>query len=122
VNENLGTRLRAARTRRRLTFQDVAGAANVSTAYLHKLEAGRVRNPSPHVLHRLAAALEIPYATLMELAGYALPKRKETRMNPVSAPTNERIVLLLEALRKDVGELNRRLEELAKSLRASGRP
>jgi transcriptional regulator with XRE-family HTH domain len=121
VNEDLGTQLRAARTRRRLTLQGVAGAANVSTAYLHKLEAGRVRNPSPHVLHRLAATLEVPYATLMELAGYTLPSRKERKMNPVGAPTNEQIVRLLEALSKDVRDLNRRLDELTKAVTASRR-
>jgi transcriptional regulator with XRE-family HTH domain len=121
VNERLGARLRTARTGKRLTLQVAAEAANVSTAYLHKLEAGRVKNPSPRVLHRLAGALGLSYATLMELAGYVVPRRKEEKMNPGNAPTNEQIVRLLEALSSDVRELNRRLDELAKALRASGR-
>jgi HTH-type transcriptional regulator, competence development regulator len=59
-----------------------AGPAEISTAYLQKLESGAVQQPSPHVLHRLAKVLEVPYSTLMSLAGYLLPDRE-----PVLAAT-----------------------------------
>lgn len=71
--EELGAELRAVRTTRGRSLQDVAAAATISVAYLQKLEAGHVGAPSPHVLRRLAAALEIGYERLMALAGYVLP-------------------------------------------------
>jgi HTH-type transcriptional regulator, competence development regulator len=67
----LGKRLRSARGKRSLT--EIAAAAAISTAYLQKLEAGAVQQPSPKVLHQLAEALKVDYATLMRLAGYVVP-------------------------------------------------
>ena len=45
----------------------------ISASYLQKLERGAVAFPSPFVLHELAHALQIPYPTLMEAAGYIFP-------------------------------------------------
>jgi transcriptional regulator with XRE-family HTH domain len=53
----------------------VAEPADISIAYLQKLEGGDVQQPSPKVLHRLGQVLDIPYATLMELAGYVVPEK-----------------------------------------------
>ena len=69
----LGDQLRSVRQVRGLSLKAVAEPADISTAYLQKLEGGEVQQPSPHVLHRLGQVLEIPYATLMELAGYVVP-------------------------------------------------
>jgi transcriptional regulator with XRE-family HTH domain len=66
----LGEALRDAREERGLSLAAVAEPANISAAYLHKLERGVVENPSPRVLARIATALEMPYLRLMELAGY----------------------------------------------------
>jgi transcriptional regulator with XRE-family HTH domain len=70
----LGDRLREVRQIRGLSLKAVAEPADISVAYLQKLEGGDVRQPSPHVLHRLGRVLEVPYATLMELAGYVVPE------------------------------------------------
>ena len=45
----------------------------VSNAYLSQLEKGKIRKPSPNVLHSLAAVYAVPYEALMEKAGYLLP-------------------------------------------------
>ena len=66
----LGRELGDARGRRRLSLQAVAEPANISAAYLQKLERGVVDTPSPRVLGRLAAVLGVPYLGLMQLAGY----------------------------------------------------
>jgi|GEM_PF-1670028 len=66
----LGHELRQAREDRGLSLAAAAGPARISAAYLHKLERGLVSSPSPRVLARLAAALEVSYLRLMELAGY----------------------------------------------------
>ena len=66
----LAEALRDAREELGLSLAAVAEPARISAAYLHKLERGVVDNPSPRVLARIAAALEMPYLRLMELAGY----------------------------------------------------
>jgi len=66
----LGKELAAAREKQGVSLEAVAGPAKISGAYLHKLEHGVVNNPSPRVLARIAAVLEVPYLRLMELAGY----------------------------------------------------
>ena len=45
----------------------------VSNAYLSQLENGKIKKPSPSVLHSLAEVYVVPYEALMEKAGYLLP-------------------------------------------------
>jgi transcriptional regulator with XRE-family HTH domain len=45
----------------------------VSNAYLSQLETGKIRKPSPSVLHSLARIYAVPCEALMEKAGYLLP-------------------------------------------------
>ena len=52
--------------------EEASGRA-VSNAYLSQLENGKIRKPSPNVLHSLAQIYAVPYETLMEKAGYLLP-------------------------------------------------
>lgn len=73
MGSKLGAELRSIRTLRGLSLKAVAEPAGISTAYLQKIEAGDVQNPSPNVLHRLAKQLEVSYAGLMEFAGYVVP-------------------------------------------------
>jgi len=72
--KTFGERLKQARDVRQLSAMDAARAAGISAAYLSKLEGDAVKRPSPHVLHQLSDALTIPYAELMQLAGYPLPQ------------------------------------------------
>jgi HTH-type transcriptional regulator, competence development regulator len=72
-NEDLGLLLRRTREMRGLSLKSVAEPAEISATYLQKLERGEVREPSPHVLHRLSEALGLPYLELMSLAGYVVP-------------------------------------------------
>ena len=70
---SMGDTLRQARAVRDLSVVDAARAADISPAYLSRLEADAVKKPSPHVLHRLSEALGVPYGELMRLSGYRLP-------------------------------------------------
>jgi transcriptional regulator with XRE-family HTH domain len=132
--DELAKSLREARSSRGMTLEAASGAAKISTAYLHKLEAGRVQTPSPHVLRRLAAVFGTPYPALMTLAGYldqseptagskgapaATPGKKEksVKQSPTSAAaTNAEIVRLLQAVLAELGELKRGQAELATKL------
>ncbi|WNV75168.1 helix-turn-helix domain-containing protein [Geodermatophilus sp. DSM 44513] len=69
----MGRELGDAREAARRSLADVARDAGMSTAYLHKLEHGQVNSPSPKVLYRLSHTLQVPYARLMDLAGYVPP-------------------------------------------------
>lgn len=70
---SIGSVLKQARAVRELSGVDAARAAGISPAYLSKLESDAVKRPSPHVLHQLSEALELPYADLMRLSGYRVP-------------------------------------------------
>src|SRR5579884_4298977 len=72
--DRLGTLLADARRRKGLTLRAVQDAVGVSNAYLSQLETGKVQSPSPIVLHKLSELYGLPYATVMQEAGYPLPE------------------------------------------------
>jgi len=55
--------------------EEATGKA-VSNAYLSQLENGKIKKPSPNVLHSLAGVYVVPYEALMEKAGYLLPSEQ----------------------------------------------
>jgi transcriptional regulator with XRE-family HTH domain len=58
---------------RKASLKAVAEPAGISASYLQKLERDLVKEPSPRILQRLATQLDLPYRSLMELAGYVVP-------------------------------------------------
>ena len=75
----LGALLADLRTAKGLSLREVEEATDrgVSNAYLSQLEHGRIKKPSPNVLHRLAEVYVVPCEALMEKAGYLLPSEKD---------------------------------------------
>ena len=71
----LGSLLADLRTAKRLSLREVEEATGkaVSNAYLSQLENGKIRKPSPNVLHSLAQVYAVPHEALMEKAGYLPP-------------------------------------------------
>ena len=71
----LSTVLADLRTAKGLSLRAVEEATGnaVSNAYLSQLENGKIKKPSPNVLHKLADVYVVPYEALMEKAGYLLP-------------------------------------------------
>ncbi len=74
ATEDLGQYLRELRRVRRLTLREVEEQSGVSNSYLSQVEHGRIRQPSPHVLQKLAVAYDVPYERLMARAGYIQPR------------------------------------------------
>ena len=74
----LAALLRDLRAAKGLSLREVEEATGqaVSNAYLSQLENGRIKKPSPHVLHSLAEVYVVPYDALMEKAGYLLPSKE----------------------------------------------
>jgi len=125
----LGEALHEARSREGLSLEAAGRAARISQGYLHKLEAGRVENPSPRVLQRLSGVLDVPYSRLMELADYLLPPdqhagasrpKEELPMATqaqTDAPTNRELMRMLQSVLDQLAELNRGQQELTEALK-----
>ena len=86
------------------SVRQVAEETDISNAYLSQLERGVAKNPSPHLLHRLAEYYKVPYETLMIAAGYM----KSTGKDKSAAPSG------LELLLKSV-KLTRNEEDQVKT-------
>ena len=61
--------LRGKRTQAGLSVPELARRAGVSVAYISRVEQGWRGTPSARVLQRLALALQIPIAEILEAAG-----------------------------------------------------
>lgn len=107
--DRLGQELRDVRRALGLSLKAVAGPAGISATYLQKLEAGDVQSPSPNILHGLASVLNVPYASLMQLAGYIVPDTSETPSSPfthalsatdLTAPERKAVAAFIAHLRE----------------------
>lgn len=74
--KTLGDSLRQYRNLRGFTLRKVKKEAGISDGYLNQLEQGKVREPSPHILYKLAKCYKVSYEHLLKLAGYIVPTRQ----------------------------------------------
>jgi|SRR5581483_11044353 len=108
----LGAFLKAARERRSLTLRAVEREVGVSNAYLSQLESGKIRQPSPVVLHKLAKLYEVPYAVVLERAGYPAaadeppgePVIVDSRLGPINGDEERALKEYLDFLRSRRGK------------------
>jgi transcriptional regulator with XRE-family HTH domain len=104
LRQDLSLFLRTARERKGLTLRAVEQATEVSNAYLSQLENGKIKQPSPIVLHKLSQLYGVSYADAMRFAGYPVPGENErveraARMfSPFDDLTEEEEVELAEYL------------------------
>lgn len=110
----LGTFLAQARKRLSLSLRAVEAETDVSNAYLSQLETGKIKTPSPTVLHTLARRYEVGYDHLMKLAGYPVPGKDTyesvstqndlaARLGRVSPEEEEALIEFLSLIRKRTG-------------------
>lgn len=71
---SLGTYLRSLRDSRGLTLREVEDKSGISNAFLSQIESGKVKQPSPSMLYKLAELYHVPYEILMERAGFPVPQ------------------------------------------------
>jgi transcriptional regulator with XRE-family HTH domain len=84
--QKLASFLRALRMARRLTLRQVERTADVSNAYLSQVEQGKIAQPSPHILQKLASCYGVAAEELMAKAGYiAEPLRASPGLAPAAA-------------------------------------
>lgn len=103
---SLGDFLKASRNAKQLSLRDVERQVGISNAYLSQLESGKIRNPSPNVLHKLASLYNVFYRELMQLAGYPVPEASESsatrlaaRIGPVTQEEEQELIDYLAFLR-----------------------
>ena len=70
----LGKFLKTAREGVGVPLRFVEQQTGISNAYLSQLENGKIRHPSPVLLHKLCLLYDVSYAKAMKLAGYPLPE------------------------------------------------
>lgn len=70
----LGSYLKSLRDAKGLSLRDVGEKAGISNAFLSQVESGKVKQPSPVMLYKLAELYAVPYAVLMERAGHPVPE------------------------------------------------
>ena len=102
----LGEYLANARRRTNLTLRAAENAIGISNAYLSQLENGKIQQPSPILLEKLAGLYRLDYSTLLELAGYPLPDQQqrsvsslEARLGPTTNEEEEALIDYLDFLR-----------------------
>jgi len=102
---NYGEYFKALRESKNMTLRDVERKASVSNAYLSQLESGKVKQPSPLTLHKLAELYAVDYNLLMSKVGYPTPsqnlsKRSKSQISHrIGEITDEEELELLEYLK-----------------------
>jgi transcriptional regulator with XRE-family HTH domain len=98
--------LASGRKRAKLSLRAAQDATGISNAYLSQLETGKIQEPSPILLEKLASTYQLDYATLLKLAGYPLPEsqrqlasRLEARLGPTTNEEEEELIHYLDFLR-----------------------
>jgi transcriptional regulator with XRE-family HTH domain len=70
---SIGEYIRRAREQKGISGRRLAATINMHHGYLARLEAGDYKRPSPEILERIAAALNLPYDDLFAITGQHAP-------------------------------------------------
>ena len=100
-----GAYFKALRESKKMTLRDVEKQTDISNAYLSQLETGKVKQPSPITLYKLAQLYEVAYELLLEKVGYPVPgskievKDQQASYNRFGKITEEEELELLDYLK-----------------------
>ncbi|WP_041344179.1 helix-turn-helix domain-containing protein [Runella slithyformis] len=86
--KEFGEYLKALREAKGLSLREVERKTEVSNAYLSQMESGKIKQPSPITLNKLAELYGISYNILMEKVGYPITQhsnRQVTHNPPLAA-------------------------------------
>jgi len=78
VRPELAELLYQARYKKKLSLRQIQRTAGISNAYLSQLETGKIANPSPHFLQKLADLYGLSHEAVMIAAGY-VPQSERPR-------------------------------------------
>jgi transcriptional regulator with XRE-family HTH domain len=101
----LGEELRQVRVLHRLTLRQVEEVTGVSNAYLSQLETGKIAQPSPNYLYKLAEVYRLPYDLLMEKAGYIARSPQGDEQRPTRTLAGTVLAFLEDVTEEEAAEL-----------------
>ena len=106
---SLGQRLRDLRQANKRTLRDIEADSGLNSGYLSQLEQGKVSQPTPAVLQKVAAGYGVPVPVVLSWAGYIEEEEDGLSLNQARAlsylganPTDHEVETLkavLDALR-----------------------
>jgi transcriptional regulator with XRE-family HTH domain len=98
MQKGLGAKMRELRRAKGWTLRDAERHTKISNGYLYLLETGKVKQPRPNILHKLANAFEVDYQSVMEWAGYLVEtsKRQKSYGVALSSTLNDTLSELKE--------------------------
>ncbi len=103
-----GQFIRSAREHKGLSLRAVEQLTEISNAYLSQLEQGKIKQPSPVILHKLSELYEVSYVEILRLIGYPVPDEYENknsasnfaaRIGTITHDEEEELLNYLEFLR-----------------------
>ena len=83
--QKLGPYLKTIREANALSLREVERKSGISNAFISQMESGKVKQPSPVILYKLAELFGVPYESLMALAGYPVPSSLTPESRSASA-------------------------------------
>jgi len=101
----LGEELRQVRALHRLTLRQVEEVTGISNAYLSQLETGKIAQPSPNYLYKLAEVYRLPYDLLMEKAGYIARSLQRDEQRPRRTLAGTALAFLEDVTEEEAAEL-----------------
>ncbi|MEL6321950.1 MAG: helix-turn-helix transcriptional regulator [Cyanobacteria bacterium J06626_14] len=106
--QQFGEFLKVARQRKGLSLRAVEEEVGMSNAYISQLEQGKVKQPSPILLHKLSELYDVKYTDILNLIGYPVPESGDNegltdnlsaRLGPVTDEEEEELAQYLDFLR-----------------------
>jgi transcriptional regulator with XRE-family HTH domain len=91
-----GAFIKSLRQEKGLTLREAEAITGISNAYLSQLESGKIKQPSPSNLFKLAELYGVSYENLMEKVGYPAPKAASEVQKKESAVVLNRLGRLTE--------------------------
>ncbi|SHF31065.1 Transcriptional regulator, contains XRE-family HTH domain [Thermoanaerobacter uzonensis DSM 18761] len=111
----IGEYIKKIREEKNLSLNQLALYSGVSAAHLSRIERG-LREPSPEVLRKIAAALKVSYEELMKVAGYLDEKPTVTPVADLETRQVENQEWQPQLTEKDKKDIAKTLEEWMKDL------
>ena len=114
----IGEYIKKIREEKNLSLNQLALYSGVSAAHLSRIERG-LREPSPEILRKIAAALKVSYEELMKVAGYLDEKSTITTVTDLENRQVENHEWQPKLTEKDKKDIAKTLEEWMKDLTSS---
>lgn len=107
--KDFGQFLQSLRKEKGFTLRAVENETGISNAYLSQLEQGKIKQPSPAILHKLSELYKVSYEELLALVGYptsssSKASRVSSRLGPITEDEEKSLLEYLGFIRSKKGK------------------